>query len=198
MPEYKNNEVDASSELPSFASTPDEIRTAVEQNALDRVGLLVKIIVSSQIDILLDLVDRLASECDKEEFYESAEEFDVKVDALRCLDEAEPPVPYLYYFCTPSMLMAHPRLVFYYRNVAMLSRKVMRGIGLDTDSYEGRGDTPSEHVARELATYFNRIVSRAILERGVTPYRHFMMMMANLGDSLGGMSRNEVGRVAMM
>ncbi len=46
--------------------------------------------------------------------------------------------------------------------------------------------------------YFNKIVSDLVLEGSVTPYRHIVMMIANLGDSLGGTSRNEVGRVALM
>ena len=194
----KSNEADAQSELPSFASTPDEIRMAVEQNALDRGVLLIKVIVSLRIDTLLDLVDKLARSYDKEDFFESADAMGIKVDALKYLDKVDPPVPYPHYFCMPNVLIEHPDLVFYYRNVAMLSRKVMRGIGLDTDNFEEFGVAPSEQVARELCTYFNQIASNLVLEGGVTPYRHIVMMVANLGDSLGGTSRNEVGRVAML
>jgi hypothetical protein len=194
----KRKTTDAQPELPSFASTPKEIKMAVEQNALDRGVLLIKVIVSLRIDTLLDLVDKLARSYDKEDFYESAGAIDIKIDALKRLDQANPPVPYPYYFCMPDTLMEHPDLVFYYRNVAMLSRKVMRGIGLDTGSFEEFGVAPSEPVAHELCTYFNKITSDLVLEGGVTSYRHIVMMMANLGDALGGTSRNEVGRVAMM
>jgi len=194
----RDPKVSMQSELPSFASTPDEIRTAVEQNAIDRGVLLIQVIVSLRIDALLNLVDELARSYDKEDFYESAVEIGIRTDALKCLDEARPPVPYPYYFCTPDTLVKHPELVFYYRNVAMLSRKVMRGVGLDTESFEERGSILPRDIASELASDFNRIVSDLVLEGGVTPYRHIVMMTANLGDSLGGTSRNEVGRVAMM
>jgi len=184
--------------LPPFASTSDEIKMAVERNALDRGTLLIQVIVSLRIDALLDLVDSLVSSYDKEDFYELADEIGVKIDALKHLENPQPPIPYPYYFCMPHTLMEHPELIFYYRNVAMLSRKVMRGIGLDTENFEELGTSPSEQVATELAAYFNKIISGLITEGGVTPYRHIVMMMANLGDSLGGTSRNEVGRVALM
>jgi len=171
---------------------------AVERNALDRGTLLIKVIVSLRIDTLLGLIDELVRSYDKEIFYESAGEIGIKIDALKCLDEARPPIPYPYYFCMPDTLVEHSELVFYYRNVAMLSRKVMRGIGLDTENFEELGVAPSEQVAAELARYFNTIVSDLVLEGGVTPYRHIVMMIANLGDSLGGTSRNEIGRVALM
>ena len=185
-------------ELPSFASTPGEIRMAVEQNALDRGVLLIQMLVSLRIEQLLDLVDDLTHSYDKEIFYEAAAEVGIQVKALKRLDQAEPPVAYPYYFCLPDALVEHPELVFYYRNVAMLSRKVMRGIGLDTSGFEDKGLAPAASVAAELAAYFNRIISGLVLAGGVTPYRHIVMMMANLGDSLGGTSRNEIGRVAMM
>ena len=89
-------------------------------------------------------------------------------------------------------------MVFYYRNVAMLSSKVMRGIGLDCSRYELKGEAPPFDKAIELSEYFNEIISKLIQDGGVSKNRHFAMFMANLGDSLGGVSRNEVGRIAMM
>ena len=115
------------------------------------------------------------------------------------LDSDEPPIPYPYYFCTPDFLIEHPQLTFYYRNIAMLSSKVMRGLGLDTTPYEN-GETPTREDAIEIVKYLNEIVSGLLIEAGaagVTRNRHIQMVMANLGDSLGGSSRNEVGRVAM-
>ena len=184
--------------LPSFASTPDEIRKAVEQNAFDRGSLLIKVIVSLEIDRLLALVDEISQTYDKESFFELADGIGIQVEALKRLDEVNPPIRYAYYFCLPDMLIKHPQLVFYYRNIALLSRKVMRGVGLDTENFEVLGMAPAEEVARDLSIYFNEITSRLVLEGGVSPYRHIVMMTANLGDSLGGTSRNEVGRIAMM
>ena len=185
-------------ELPSFTSTPTEIRMAVEQNAKDRGLLFIQVIVSLRIDTMLARIEERAKVYDCEDFCESADEMGIAIEALKLLNQAEPPIPYPYYFCLPQTLIQHPELIFYYRNLAMLSRKVMRGIGLDTEAYEERGVVPSEEIADVLAAYFNRITSQLVLAGGVTPYRHVVMMTANLGDSLGGTSRNEVGRVAMM
>jgi hypothetical protein len=186
------------SPAPSFASTPDEIRKAVEQNAFDRGTLLIQVIVSLEIDKLLALVDEIAQSCDKEVFFEVAHKIGINVEALKYLDGFKPPISYAYYFCLPDMLIEHPELVFYYRNIAMLSRKVMRGVDLDTENFEALRIAPSKKVAQDLSVYFNEITSSLILEGGVSPYRHIVMMTANLGDSPGGTSRNEVGRVAMM
>lgn len=185
-------------ELPPFTSSPEEIRLAVEQNALDRGILLIRVMRSQQLDSLLAEVDALARQQDKEELFEAAAELRINPLALAILDRSEPPVPYTYYFCTPAVLIGAPRLIFYYRNIAMLSLKVMRGIGMDTSSYERKNTTLDEKTATKLAGYFNHITSALVLEAGVSPYRHLIMMSANLGDAYGGTSRNEVGRVAMV
>lgn len=195
---FVQEEKEKYSYLPPFASTPDEIRKAVEQNALDRGTLLIRVIVSLEIDQLLILIDEIAQSYDAENFFELANQVGINVEALKRLDKFNPPIPYPYYFCLPEMFMKHPVLVFYYRNIAMLSRKVMRGVDLDTENFETLGIAPSEEAALELSVYFNEIISSLVLAGGVSPYRHIVMMMANLGDSLGGTSRNEVGRVAMM
>lgn len=185
------------SHSPSFTSTPDEIREAVEQNAFDRGTLLIKVIASLEIDKLLASVDEISQAYDQEDFFEMGNDVGIQIDALKRLDEADPPIRYAYYFCLPEVLIKYPQLVFYYRNIALLSRKVMRGVGLDIENFEVLGLTPSEEIARNLATYFNEITSKLVLAGGVSPYRHIVMMTANLGDSLGGTSRNEVGRIAM-
>jgi hypothetical protein len=92
---------------------------------------------------------------------------------------------YPYYFCLPDTLVAHPELVFYYRNVAQLSAEAMRLVGLNTQAYEVARIPPTIDAARELARYFNRITGNLVLAGGVTPYRHIEMMMANLSNSLG-------------
>ncbi|MCB0196391.1 MAG: hypothetical protein KDJ65_30845 [Anaerolineae bacterium] len=186
------------SNLPSFTSSQDEIRKAVEQNASDRGVLLLEVIVSLEVDKLLALVDEISELQDKEDFFYLADKIGIQINALKSLDNANPPVHYARYFCLPKILIQYPQLIFYYRNIAMLSRKVMRGIGLDTKSFELDVIEPSEEIAHKLATYFNEITSELVLKGGVTPYRHIIMMSANLGDSLGGTSRNEVGRIAMM
>ena len=56
--------------LPPFASTKTEIRQAVEQNAIDRGTLLIKVIVSLDIDGIIDELDQLAFDYDKEDWRE--------------------------------------------------------------------------------------------------------------------------------
>jgi len=115
-------------ELPSFASTPTEIRMAVEQNAQDRGVLLVQVIASLRIDTMLARIEKIAKVYDGEEFCEAFDEIGIAIEALKLLNKAEPPIPYPYYYCLPQTLIQVPELIFYYRNIAMLSRKVMRGI----------------------------------------------------------------------
>ena len=185
-------------QLPSFASTRTEIKLAVEQNAIDRGTLFIRVIVSLDIDGLFRQLEQFASSYDKEEWRERAESLGIDNSALDLLDANDPPIPYIYYFATPELLVEQPRFIFYFRNVAMLSSKVMRGIGLDTARYENGQIVPTTDNAAELGAYFNRIISALILTGGVTTQRHVEMLMVNLGDSLGGTSRNEVGRIAMM
>ncbi|MBN1148631.1 MAG: hypothetical protein JXA78_15335 [Anaerolineales bacterium] len=183
-------------QLPDFASTPDEIKRAVEQNAINRGSLLIKVIVSLKIDSLLDAIAELSDQYDKEEIIEACDELGIDSEALRALDGIDPPIPYPCFFCSPDWLIKFPGLFFYYRNVAMLSRKVMNGIGYNTQPYEDGGIVPEKEVAIEIARYFNKIVSNLIKVSGVSTNRHLEMLYVNLGDSLGGISRNEVGRVA--
>jgi len=185
-------------QLPPFTSTRAEIKLAVEQNAIDRGTLFIRVIVSLDIDGLFRQLEQFAYSYDKEEWRERAESLGIDNSALDLLDANDPPIPYVYYFSTPELFVEHPRFIFYFRNVAMLSSKVVRGIGLDTVRYENGQIVPDADSAIELSRYFNRIVSALVLAGGVTKQRHIEMLMANLGDSLGGTSRNEVGRIAMM
>jgi hypothetical protein len=173
----------AATEPDNILSTPAEIQNAVERNAIDRGRLFIGIIVELQIDHLLEQIEELANEINPRAFREDAARLNVNPAALDRLDEAG--IGYPTYFAHPDLLREHPRLIFYYRNIAMISDKAMRGVGLNTAS------------AEEIAAYLNRVIGDLILEVGVTGHRHVEMLMANLGDALGGSSRNEVGRVAM-
>jgi hypothetical protein len=79
----------------------------------------------------------------------------------------------------------------------MVSAKVMRGIGLDTATHEAGAPLPQDK-AEQLVRYFNGTVSTLIVENPslVTSRRHIEMVLANLGESIGGSWRNEVGRLA--
>ena len=171
-------------ESPPVASAIAEIKLAVEQNAIDRGTVFFHVIVSLNIDGMLRELEQLALHYDKEEWRERSMSIGLREDALDLLDGSDPPIPYVYYFSTPELLTAHPHLIFYYRNVAMLSSKVMRGIGFNNSQYEAGEATPTQTEAAELSTYFNKVVSALVLVGGVTPHRHITMLMANIGDSL--------------
>jgi hypothetical protein len=182
------------SDLPPFTSTFDEIRRAVQQGAIQKGELLMKVIISLRLDELIKTIEGI--EYDREEIYERRDELKIDVAALKRLDNADPPIAYPLYFSTPDHLVRYPELVMYYRNVAMLSRKVMNGIALGTGSYEDMGQRPSQEDAAELSRHFNGIISKLVSIAGVTPNRHLEMALSNMGEALGGVARNEVGRYA--
>lgn len=198
MPVRKRNQqgrsVNGAIPLPPFVSTTEEIRRAVERGAIHRGELLIKVIVSLRIDEKLEILRTL--EYDKEDIHEKCSQLNIDQNALIRLDNNNPPIPYPFYFSTPEFLIEHPELVMYYRNVAMLSRKVMRGIGLPTDSQEDRNIPPSFDFAEELSRYFNGIVSKLVMVSKLSSNRHLEISLSNMGDAMGGISRNEVGRHA--
>jgi len=177
--------------LSSSTSTENEIKQAVEQNTIDRGTFFVRMMASFDIEGMLQELEQLALDYDKEDWREQAGALGIHPDALDRLDASDPPVPYVYYFSTPELLSLHPRLIFYYRNVAMLSRKVMREIGFDTERYESGDAIPDEATAVELSAYFNEIVSALVQAGGVTPQRHMTMLMANIGDVMGRIAAAE-------
>lgn len=182
--------------LPSFTSTEEEVKRAVERNAIARGVLLIKVIISLKLDSILEIIRSISKSYDKEDIIQSANELNIDLAALRILDEANPPIAYPYYFCIPQWLVKNPELFFYYRNVAMLSSKVMNGIGLSTKAFEENSQIPDLDYASEIARYLNGIISSLIEIGGVSVNRHLEMLLGNLGDSLGGITRNEVGRAA--
>jgi hypothetical protein len=182
--------------VPEFASTPEEIKRAVERNAINRGFLLIQVIVSLRIDELLQTIKEISETYDKEDVLDRHKELNIDLEAIEVLNSADPPIPYPYYFCTPEWVIEHPELFFYYRNVSMLSTKVMNGLGLSTQLYEENGVIPSPETAKEIICYLNGIIGSLVKLSGVSNNRHLEMVLANLGDSLGGTSRNEVGRIA--
>jgi len=181
--------------LPSFTSSPDEIQRAVERNSIKRGLFFIKNLMALDFFALLQRVGRIAQAYDREEWCESAASLHISVEALSVLDNVEPPIPYPYYFCMPEILTEYPELTMYYRNVAMMSQKVMSDMGLTTIAYEA-GRVPPLDIALDLVHHFNKVVSALVVAGRITPQRHLEMAYANLGDSFGGSWRNEVGRLA--
>jgi hypothetical protein len=183
------------SPLPDFASTTEEVRRAVQRNAVQRGHFFALNLARLGLDQILDQVEALARATDGEAWREQAAEMGIDSHALDILDRVA--IRYAFYFCDPRQLTENPTLVAYYRNVAMVSAKVMRGIGLDTASHE-TGTPFDGDRAEQIATYLNGTVSALITSNPslVTGRRHIEMVLANLGKSIGGSWRNEVGRLA--
>jgi hypothetical protein len=181
--------------LPEFASSQGEIRRAVQRNAVQRGQFFALNLARLGFDQILDQVEAIARNVDLEAWREATERLGIDSKALDVLDRI--PVRYPYYFCTPTQLLEIPSLIAYYRNVAMVSAKVMRGIGLDTAAHEAGAPLP-EDKAVQLVRYFNGTVSALVVENPslITNRRHIEMALANLGESIGGSWRNEVGRLA--
>jgi hypothetical protein len=181
--------------LPEFASTTEEIRRTVQRNAVQRGQFFALNLARLGFDQILDQVEALAREADSEMWRERAEEMGIDSRALDVLDRVA--IRYAFYFCDPQQLAETPALVAYYRNVAMVSAKVMRGIGLDTASNETGAPFIIDR-AEQIAKYLNSTVSALITSNPslVTGRRHIEMALANLGESIGGSWRNEVGRLA--
>jgi len=181
--------------LPSFASTPEQIQKAVERNSIQRGVFFLNQLHAQNFHALVQRVEELIEGYDELEWQRQAMAWGIDPGAIQILDNAKPPAHYPYYFCNPHILATAPPLIKYYRNVAMISQKVMGDMGLNTALYEAGAAVPDD-VAEALARRFNEIISALIIQARVTPERHLEMAYSNLGDSLGGAWRNEVGRLA--
>jgi hypothetical protein len=162
-------------------------------SVIQRGRFIIKNLMALDFESLVQRIEKIAAEYDKEEWYGAAPELGIEVEALKILDASQPPVPYPYYFCTPRILIQNPELTTYYRNVAMVSQKVMNDMGLSTIAYEA-GQVPPSDIATDLTHHFNQIISALVVASPITPQRHLEMAYTNLGDSFGDSWRNEVGR----
>lgn len=141
-------------------------------------------ILGSTLEDILDQLEQLTLCYDRKEWRKQAPSIRISESALDLLDSADPPVPYQYYFSTPELLADHPRLVFYYRNIAMLSNLGMCQIDLDCARYESGEAVPGPIEASEMAAYFNGIVSAILLlQDEVLPKQHILMFLANLNTN---------------
>ncbi|NJL04901.1 MAG: hypothetical protein HC911_08335 [Chloroflexaceae bacterium] len=196
MEEEQMTGIPKSSALPPFASTLDEIRTAVERNAIRRGVFLINSLQALGVNNLVSRVAELSSTYDKEEWRDQADKWGIDPEeVLSILDSSK--VAYPVFFCSPSAIVETPQLLSYYRNLAMLSNKAMRDIKLSTERYEVSLQAISADQALVVSRYLNSTISNIILARGtVTSQLASEMLYTNIGDSLGGVWRNEIGRLA--
>jgi hypothetical protein len=182
--------------LPDFASKPEEIVRAVQKNSVQRGHFIWLTLARLGFEAILDQIEKIAATEDLENWRELALELSIATGALDVLDGAQ--IRYPLYFCKPAHLVENPALITYYRNIAMVSAKVMRGIGLDTTSHELGSSPLIGEKAERLVGFFNATVSALILSNPslVTGRRHIETIFSNLGASIDGSWRNEVGRLA--
>lgn len=179
-----------------YASTQEEILQAVRENSVRRGLFFLKNLSALDVDGIIQNIEQLGTEYDMELWRERADDAGIALEALDVLDNHNPPVPYPYYFCLPGDFAREPRLLLYYRNVAMISNKVMNNIGLDTTQHE-IGSPLNIEKATAISQHLNQIISALVLETGLFGHRrHLEMMYVNIGASLDGGWRNEVGRLA--
>lgn len=144
-------------------------------------------------EALVEKVEALVESCAELNWRAIGPEWGIDPKALDILDRARPAAPYPYYFCFPQLLIDHPSLIKYYRNIAMISPEAMRDIALSTSVYEA-GTVPPSEVAERLACLFNRIISTLLMRAGVPSDGHLAMGYANLGTSLDKAWYKESGR----
>jgi hypothetical protein len=181
--------------LPDFASTREEIFRAVRKNSIQRGIFAIQSLIDIGFDSLIAEVQRLAEaeDYDLEEWFVNAEAWGIDIAALERLNAV--PIRYPLYFCRPGYFTMNPRLIAYYRNLAMISQKAMKDARLNAARYE-QGAVPPQEFAEDAARYLNSIISGIVKAGLVEKGHHIEMAYANLGDTVGGGWRNEVGRLA--
>ncbi len=195
MSQHPSQPADQAGKSP-YASTHDEILQAVRENSVQRGLFFLKSLAALDFDRIVEAVEQRAKTYDMEVWREAAAAAGVAEIALDILDSYSPPIPYPYYFCLPAELVDEPRLILYYRNVAMVSNKVMNNIGLDTTQHEVGVPLDSDKAA-QIASHLNQILSSLVQHTDLHgENRHIEMAYTNIGASLDGGWRNEVGRLA--
>jgi len=181
--------------LPDFASTREEIFRAVRKNSIQRGIFAIQSLIAMGFDSLIAEVQQLAEaeDYDLEEWFVNAEAWGIDIAALERLNEV--PIRYPLYFCRPEYFTMNPRLIAYYRNLAMISKKAMKDARLNAARYE-QGAVPPPEFVEDATRYLNSIISGIVRAGLVEKGHHIEMAYANLGDTVGGGWRNEIGRLA--
>lgn len=112
------------------------------------------------------------------------------------------PLPPLQVFCHPKAIREHPRLIAYYRNIAVLSQKSVKYlIGVDVTRYEMTRPTqiiPSDKHAWDLAVLFNEHIS-LIIESSILTFSQndiIGLLFSSTGAQIDGSWRNAIGEEA--
>ena len=97
-------------------------------------------------------------------------------------------------FCHPEVITAEPRLIAYYRNLAVLPQKGMQTLGVNTANLEqGRGRLNAARAIRIAATVNSFICAAIESNPNWDLAKSRAAALLNLGSQINGSWRNEVG-----
>jgi len=97
-------------------------------------------------------------------------------------------------FAHPDLLVSDPRLLEYYRNLALLPEKGLRRLAFGTKGLEAGRGRLSEQRARVVARVLNEMISAQIeADAEWTPDKAQIAALLNLGSLINGSWRNAIG-----
>lgn len=97
-------------------------------------------------------------------------------------------------FCHPEVITAEPRLIAYYRHLAVLPQKGMQTLGVNTANLEdGRGRLNAARSIRIAATVNSFICAAIEADPNWDLAKSRVAALLNLGSQINGSWRNEVG-----
>lgn len=97
-------------------------------------------------------------------------------------------------FCHPEVITAEPRLIAYYRHLAVLPQKGMQTLGVNTANLEdGRGRLNATRSIRIAATVNSFICAAIEADPNWDLAKSRSAALLNLGSQINGSWRNEVG-----
>lgn len=97
-------------------------------------------------------------------------------------------------FCHPEVITAEPRLIAYYRHLAVLPQKGMQTLGVNTANLEeGRGRLNAARSIRIAATVNSFICAVIEADPNWDLAKSRVAALLNLGSQINGSWRNEVG-----
>ncbi len=104
--------------------------------------------------------------------------------------------PPLLYFCHPRLLAEQPRLLLYYRTIAMISQKGLDSLvsGSSARLESGKAATISEDLALRLSIALNSVLSAMLKATADIEQHHFPgLQFACLGATIQGSWNNAIG-----
>jgi hypothetical protein len=162
-------------------STDEILFQALEKAYASRSRLFYKKIHSKNIDKLISKIKAI----DSSSFSWDFEEFNISKEALDKIGTLNISTHEI--FCHPNILITHPELIDYYRNIAALSQKGLSQL------LSGRGLAPNEKPLA-ISKIINGILSQVIThEKSFSKQSASEVLFAELGSEIQGTWVNIIG-----